>query len=144
MKGATSVSTSTQSLRDVRDHLCEVIDRVEHQHERVVGTRNDKEAAVILSPEDRAQIVETIDVLSDPQGLADIREGGCRIRSRGRRTKRGQRSSTPPVSRVPYELALTPPARRAPTEGLPEPVAVAVIDLLTTALVELSRLRGVS
>jgi antitoxin YefM len=65
---------STQSLRDVRDHLSEVIDRVEHQHERVVVTRNGKPAAVILSPEDLEQLQETIDVLSDPQALADIRE----------------------------------------------------------------------
>jgi antitoxin YefM len=65
---------STQSLRDVRDHLSEVIDRVEHQHERVVVTRNGKPAAVILSPEDLAQLQETIDVLSDPRALADIRE----------------------------------------------------------------------
>ena len=65
---------TTQSLRDVRDHLSEVIDRVEHQHERVVVTRNGKPAAVILSPEDLAQMQETIDVLSDPQALADIRE----------------------------------------------------------------------
>ena len=65
---------TTQSLRDVRDHLSEVIDRVEHQHERVVVTRNGKPAAVILSPEDLAQLQETIDVLSDPQALADIRE----------------------------------------------------------------------
>jgi antitoxin YefM len=68
------VSISTQSLRDVRDHLSAVIDRVEHQHERVVVTRNGKPAAVILSPEDLAQMQETIDVLSDPQALADIRE----------------------------------------------------------------------
>ena len=65
---------STQFLRDVRDHLSEVIDRVEHQHERVVVTRNGKPAAVIVSPEDLAQLQETIDVLSDPQALADIRE----------------------------------------------------------------------
>lgn len=65
---------STQSLRDVRDHLSEVIDRVEHQHERVVVTRNGKPAAVIVSPEDLAQLQETIDVLSDLQALADIRE----------------------------------------------------------------------
>ncbi|MGY1761976.1 type II toxin-antitoxin system RelE/ParE family toxin [Geodermatophilus sp. SYSU D00779] len=34
-----------------------------------------------------------------------------------------------------YELGLTPPARRALAEQLPGPVAVAVIDFLTTALV---------
>lgn len=65
---------STQSLRDVRDHLSEVIDRVEQHHERVVVTRNGKPSAVIMSPEDLAQMQETIDVLSDPQALADIRE----------------------------------------------------------------------
>ncbi len=65
---------STQSLRDVRDHLSEVIDRVEHHHERVVVTRNGKPAAVIMSPEDLAEMQETIDVLSDPLALADIRE----------------------------------------------------------------------
>ena len=68
------MAVSTQSLRDVRDHLSEVIDRVEHQHDRVVVTRNGKPAAVILSPEDLAQLDETIDVLGDPQALADIRE----------------------------------------------------------------------
>lgn len=35
-----------------------------------------------------------------------------------------------------YELVLTPPARRAITEVLPESVATAVISFLTTALVE--------
>lgn len=35
-----------------------------------------------------------------------------------------------------YELILTPPARRALTERLPEAVAAAVIDFLTTALVQ--------
>lgn len=73
-RSATTVVTSTQSLRDVRDHLSEIIDRVEHQHERVLVTRNGKPAAVILSPEDLAQLQETIDVLSDPHALADIRE----------------------------------------------------------------------
>lgn len=34
-----------------------------------------------------------------------------------------------------YELLVTPPAARALAEGLPEAVATAVIELLTTALV---------
>lgn len=43
---------------------------------------------------------------------------------------------------VEYELVLTPPARRALTEHLPEPVAVAVIDFLTTTLVQQPRRVG--
>lgn len=35
-----------------------------------------------------------------------------------------------------YELVLTPPAQRAIAEQLPESVAAAVIDFLTTSLIE--------
>jgi antitoxin YefM len=66
--------TSTEPLRSVRDHLSEVVDRVEHQHERVIITRNGRDAAVVISPEDLAQLEETLSVLSDPEALADIRE----------------------------------------------------------------------
>lgn len=41
-----------------------------------------------------------------------------------------------------YELVLTPPARRAVAERLPGAVAAAVIDFLTTALVEQPRRVG--
>lgn len=68
------MAVSVEPLRAVRDHLSEVIDRVEHQHERVVITRNGRDAAVLLSPEDLAELEETIDVLSDSEALADIRE----------------------------------------------------------------------
>ncbi len=39
------------------------------------------------------------------------------------------------TSRADYELVLTPPARQAVTGKLPEPVAAAVIEFLTTALI---------
>jgi len=65
---------STEPLRHVRDHLSEVVDRVEFQHERVTVTRNGRPAAVLISPEDLAQLEETLDVLGDPAALADIRE----------------------------------------------------------------------
>jgi prevent-host-death family protein len=63
-----------EPLRSVRDHLSEVIDRVEHQHERVVITRNGHAAAVLVSPDDLAALEETLSVLDDPEALADIRE----------------------------------------------------------------------
>lgn len=69
------MAMSTEPLRIVRDHLSEVIDRVEYHHERVVVTRNGHDAAVLISPDDLAEMEETIDVLSDPEALADIREG---------------------------------------------------------------------
>jgi mRNA-degrading endonuclease RelE of RelBE toxin-antitoxin system len=42
----------------------------------------------------------------------------------------------------PCELILTPPARRALTDRLPEQVATAVIDFLTTALISEPRRVG--
>ena len=73
-RSATIVFMSTDSLRNVRDHFSEVVDRVEHHHERVIVTRNGHAAAVLISPEDLAQLEETLDVLGDPEALADIRE----------------------------------------------------------------------
>ena len=66
--------TSAEPLRSVRDHLSEVVDRVQRHHERVIITRNGYDAAVVISPADLAELEETIAVLSDPDALADIRE----------------------------------------------------------------------
>lgn len=73
-QGATIVAVSTESLRQVRDHLSEVVDRVEHEHERVTLTRNGRPAAVLINPDDLAQLEETLEVLGDPEALAEIRE----------------------------------------------------------------------
>ncbi len=66
--------TTAEPLRSVRDHLSEVVDRVERQHERVIITRNGHDAAVVISTEDLAELEETISVLGDPEALRDIRE----------------------------------------------------------------------
>jgi len=63
-----------EPLRSVRDHLSEVVERVEKQHERVTITRNGRAAAVLISPEDLAELEETLSVLADPEALAEIRE----------------------------------------------------------------------
>jgi antitoxin YefM len=47
---------SVESLREVRDHSSDVVDRVQREHERVTVTRNGRAAAVIISPEDLAEL----------------------------------------------------------------------------------------
>jgi prevent-host-death family protein len=64
----------SEPLRAVRDHLSEIVDRVEREHDRVVITRNGREAAVLISAADLAELEETLSVLADPEALADIRE----------------------------------------------------------------------
>jgi antitoxin YefM len=71
---ATIVAVATEPLRSVRDHLSDVIDRVEREHERVIITRNGRDVAVIISSEDLAELEETLSVLSAPEALEDIRE----------------------------------------------------------------------
>jgi antitoxin YefM len=65
---------TTEPLRSVRDHLSELVDRVEREHDRVMITRNGRDAAVLISAVDLAELEETLSVLSDPDALADIRE----------------------------------------------------------------------
>ena len=70
----TLVSMAVEPLDEVRNHLSDVIDRVELRRERVTVTRDGRAVAVILSPNDLAELEESLAVLSDPQALADIRE----------------------------------------------------------------------
>ena len=63
-----------EPLQAVRDHLPELIDRVEREHERVVVTRNGRAAAVLINPEDLAELEETLAALGDSRALNDIRE----------------------------------------------------------------------
>jgi len=65
---------TTEPLHSVRDHLSELVDRVQREHERVMITRNGRDAAVLISAADLDELEETVSVLSDPEALAEIRE----------------------------------------------------------------------
>jgi prevent-host-death family protein len=65
---------TVEPLRAVRDHLSEFVDRAEREHERVVVTRNGRPAAVLIGYEDLAALEETLEILSDPEAMAGIRE----------------------------------------------------------------------
>ena len=66
------VMSETLPLAEIKAHLSEVVDRIEHQHERIVLTRNGRAAAVLMSPEDLAALEDTLDLLSDPAAMAEI------------------------------------------------------------------------
>ena len=68
------MAMSLQPLREVRDNLSEVVDRVETKRERVTITRDGRAAAVLINPEDLAELEETLSVLSDPGALADVQD----------------------------------------------------------------------
>lgn len=74
---------ATLPLAEIKAHLSEIVDRVEGHHERVTLTRNGRPAAVLISPTDLAALEDTLDLLSDPGALAEIKEARTEI-ARGR------------------------------------------------------------
>ena len=62
------------SLSEIKAHLSEVVDRVEGEHQRVYLTRNGRPAAVIMSPDDLSAIEDTLEILSNPAMLQEIRD----------------------------------------------------------------------
>ena len=75
------VMSETRSLADAKAHLSEIIDLVEGQHERVVITRHGKPVAIIMSPGDLEGIEETLDILSTPGALEEIRAADADVRA---------------------------------------------------------------
>ena len=59
---------------DARDHFSELIAEVERTHERVTVTRHGRPVAVLVSPEDLESLEETLDILSQPGALEEIRQ----------------------------------------------------------------------
>ncbi|MDQ3176777.1 MAG: type II toxin-antitoxin system Phd/YefM family antitoxin [Actinomycetota bacterium] len=70
---------TTEALRTVKDRFSEYVDRVEHEHERVTVTRNGRPAIVLISTEDLQRLEETIDVLSDADAVAGIRDADVAV-----------------------------------------------------------------
>jgi prevent-host-death family protein len=61
-------------LSEVKARLSEIADEVDRTHERVHITRNGREYVVLMSADDLASIEATLELLSDPQALAEVRE----------------------------------------------------------------------
>jgi prevent-host-death family protein len=59
---------------EVKAHLSELVDRVSREHDRVVVTRNGRPVAVLISPDELEGLEETINLLSDDEGRASLRQ----------------------------------------------------------------------
>ncbi|SDY90045.1 prevent-host-death family protein [Modestobacter sp. DSM 44400] len=65
---------TTQSLAAVKAHFSQNIDEVAGTHDRVAVTKKGSPVAVILAVEDYESMMETLEILSDPQARSDIRQ----------------------------------------------------------------------
>lgn len=67
-------------LGDARDHLSEHVTDVQRTHNRVTITRHGRPAAVLISADELASLDETLDILSTPGALDEIRLAEDEIR----------------------------------------------------------------
>ncbi len=61
-------------LAEIKKRLSEIVDGVEGRHDRVVLTRHGRPAAVIISPTELESLEETLELLSDPKAMREIRK----------------------------------------------------------------------
>jgi len=71
---ARILAMETMSLADAKDRLSELVTAVQGTWERVLITKHDRPAAVLIAPEDLESLIETLEILSDPDAMAAIRE----------------------------------------------------------------------
>jgi len=65
---------TTIPLADAKARLSAVLDEVRDTHERVVITRNGRPEAVLMAVSDLEALEETLDLLSTPGALEQIRQ----------------------------------------------------------------------
>ena len=70
---------ATDSLRNVKDRFSEFVDRVDHEHERIVVTRNGRPAAVMISLDDLESLEETLELLSDHDAVRALIEAEAAV-----------------------------------------------------------------
>lgn len=68
------MSEVTLPLAEIKKRLSEIVDGVEQRHDRVLLTRNGRPAAVIISPDELEALEETLEILSDPKAMREIRQ----------------------------------------------------------------------
>ena len=66
--------SATIPFSEAKSHLSDLADRVEREHDRILVTRNGRPSFVLISPDELEALEETLDILSDPELVASIRE----------------------------------------------------------------------
>lgn len=66
--------SETLPLAEIKARLSEVVDRIEEQHDRVTLTRNGRPAAVLISPDELEALEDSLELLSDPLAMAQIKK----------------------------------------------------------------------
>ncbi len=63
----------TFQLTEAKNRFSRIVDAVADRGERVMITRNGKPAALMIDPDEFERLLATLDILSDPNMMAQIR-----------------------------------------------------------------------
>jgi prevent-host-death family protein len=85
---------TTVPLAAAKTNLSKLVDSASTTRERITVTKNGRRAAVILGAEDYDSLLETLEILSDPDAMRDLAESDRDIAA----------SRTVPASQVVSEL----------------------------------------
>ena len=66
---------TTLSLADARAELSKLVAAAHETHERFEITKNGERVAVLISADDFDSLVETLEILSDPEAMAGVKAG---------------------------------------------------------------------
>lgn len=72
---------TTLSLAEARAHLSKLVESAVTTHERFEVTRNGDRVAVLLGADDYDSLLETLDILSNPDEVEAIRAGLAELES---------------------------------------------------------------
>lgn len=65
--------SSTIPFSEAKAHLSELADRVEHEHDRVLVTRNGRPSFVLVSADDLEALEETLAITRDDELMRSLR-----------------------------------------------------------------------
>jgi antitoxin YefM len=74
-------ATEQVSLADAKARLSEVVEGIETEHRRVVITKHGRPSVVVLAVEDLEALEDTLELLSDADAMADLREAAAARRA---------------------------------------------------------------
>ena len=69
------------ALGEVKNRLSELVERIQRQHGRIVITKHGQPSAVIVSIEDLESLEDTLEILSDPSAMKELRKAQAEIRA---------------------------------------------------------------
>ena len=75
------VMSEVLPLAEVKAKFSEMVDRVEQQHERITVTRNGRPAAVLMSAEELNALEDTLELLSDPAAMTEIKKARLEVKA---------------------------------------------------------------